>query len=92
MPLYPQRVTVWCGLWSGGVIGTYFFENEVGATVTVNGLRYREMINDLVRNWMVLIWTTFTFNKTALYVPHKQRSHWSFKFFFFGKFPDRVIS
>ena len=24
-PLYPQRVTVWCGLWSGGVIGPYFF-------------------------------------------------------------------
>ena len=47
-PLHPQRVTVWCGLWSGGVIGPYFFENEVGSTVTVNGLRYREMINDFL--------------------------------------------
>ena len=36
-PLHPQRVTVWCGLWFGGVIGPYFFENEVGSTVKVNG-------------------------------------------------------
>src|ERR1700712_2636076 len=47
-PLYPQRVTVWCGLWSSGVIGPYFFENDAGATVTVNGLRYREMINNFL--------------------------------------------
>ena len=26
-PLYPQRVTVWCGFWAGGIIGSYFFEN-----------------------------------------------------------------
>lgn len=24
-PLYPQRVTVWCGFWAGGVIGPFFF-------------------------------------------------------------------
>lgn len=47
-PLHPQRVTVWCGFWAGGVIGPYFFENEAGATVTVNGLRYRAMINDFL--------------------------------------------
>ena len=28
-PLYPQRVTVWCGFWTGGIIGPFFFENEV---------------------------------------------------------------
>ena len=39
-PLYPQRVTVWCGFWSGGVIWPYFFENEAGAAISVNGLRY----------------------------------------------------
>ena len=38
-PLYPQRVTVWCGFWAGGIIGPYFFENEVGAAVLVNRLR-----------------------------------------------------
>ena len=24
-PLYPQRVTVWCGFWAGGIIRPYFF-------------------------------------------------------------------
>ena len=44
-PLYPQRVTVWCGFWAGGIIGPYFFENEAGAAVSVNGLCYQTMIN-----------------------------------------------
>ena len=39
-PLYPQRVTVWCGFGAGGIIGLYFFENETGVAVSVNGLRY----------------------------------------------------
>lgn len=43
-PMHPQRVTVWCGLWAGGIIGPYFFENEAGQAVTVTGVRYREMI------------------------------------------------
>jgi hypothetical protein len=30
------------------VIGPYFFKNETGATVTVNGMRYRAMINDFL--------------------------------------------
>lgn len=46
--LYPQRVTVWCGIWAGGVIGPYFFENEEGATVTVNAERYRGMLTDFL--------------------------------------------
>jgi len=44
--MHPLRVTVWCGLWSGGIIGPYFFEDEGGATVTVNGDTYRTMITD----------------------------------------------
>ena len=44
-PLYPQRVTVWCGFWTEGIIGAYFFENEAGAAVSVNGMCYRTMIN-----------------------------------------------
>lgn len=45
-PMHPQRVTVWCGFWSGGIIGPFFFENEGGAAVTVNGERYRAMLTD----------------------------------------------
>ena len=46
--LYPQRVTVWCGFWARGIIGPYFFENEAGAAVSVNGLRYRTMIMEFL--------------------------------------------
>ncbi|XP_047530402.1 uncharacterized protein LOC125066384 [Vanessa atalanta] len=38
--MHPQKVTVWCGFWAGGVIGPYFFENDNGVAVTVNGRRY----------------------------------------------------
>ena len=40
----PQRVTVWCGFWAGGIIGPYFFENEAGQAANVNDTRYRDMI------------------------------------------------
>ncbi|KAH1021587.1 hypothetical protein HUJ04_011081 [Dendroctonus ponderosae] len=43
-PMHPERATAWCGLWSSGVIGPYFFENEVGQAGTVNRICYREMI------------------------------------------------
>lgn len=44
--MHPQKVTVWCGFWAGGIIGPYFFENDVGEAITVNGERYRTMITD----------------------------------------------
>ena len=44
-PTHPKRVTVWCGFWSRGIIGTFFFENDQGEAVTVNGDRYRAMSN-----------------------------------------------
>lgn len=44
--MHPQKVTVWCGFWAGGVIGPYFFENDNGVAVTVNGERYRSMITN----------------------------------------------
>ena len=47
-PLYPQRVTVWRGFWAEGIIEPYFFGNEARAAVSVNGLRYRTMINEFV--------------------------------------------
>lgn len=45
-PLHPARVTVWCALWAGGVVGPFFFENEAGEAVTVSGVRYREMLTN----------------------------------------------
>lgn len=45
-PLHPLKVTAWCAVYAGGVIGPYFFENNVGETTTVDGARYRAMIND----------------------------------------------
>lgn len=47
-PLHPLKATVWCGVHAGGVIGPYFFEDAIGNTVTVNGERYRAMINDFL--------------------------------------------
>jgi len=47
-PLHAQRATVWCRFWAGRVIGLYFFENEAGNAVTVNGVRYRNMIMEFL--------------------------------------------
>ena len=46
-PTHPKRVTVWCGFWSG-IIGQFFFENAQGEAVTVNGDRYRAMLNEFL--------------------------------------------
>ena len=40
-PTHPKRVTVCCGFWSRSIIGPFFFENEQGEVVIVNGDRYR---------------------------------------------------
>ncbi|GFY18408.1 uncharacterized protein TNCV_2396371 [Trichonephila clavipes] len=45
-PLHPENLTVWCALWAGGIIGPYFFKNDEGHYVTVNGDRYRAMITN----------------------------------------------
>ncbi|GFX15974.1 uncharacterized protein TNCV_522811 [Trichonephila clavipes] len=29
-PLLPEKLTVWCALWAGGIIGPYFFKNDEG--------------------------------------------------------------
>ncbi|GFT49842.1 hypothetical protein TNCV_3359871 [Trichonephila clavipes] len=43
---YIQKKTVWCALWASGIIGPYFFKNDEGHNVTVNGDRYRAMITN----------------------------------------------
>ncbi|GFT12007.1 integrase catalytic domain-containing protein [Trichonephila clavipes] len=45
-PLHPEKLTVWCALWAGGIIGPYFFKNDEGHNDTVNGDRYRAMITN----------------------------------------------
>ncbi|GFX74341.1 DUF4817 domain-containing protein [Trichonephila clavipes] len=45
-PLHSEKLTVWCALWAGGIIGPYFFKNDEGHNVTVNGDVYRAMITN----------------------------------------------
>ena len=47
-PTHPKQVTVWFGFFSRGIIGPFFFENEQGAVVTVNGDRYRARLNEFL--------------------------------------------
>ncbi|GFT68852.1 transposable element Tcb2 transposase [Trichonephila clavipes] len=41
-----KKLTVWSALWAAGIIGPYFFNNDEGRNVTVNGDRYRAMITN----------------------------------------------
>ncbi|GFV04188.1 uncharacterized protein TNCV_918091 [Trichonephila clavipes] len=41
-PLHPEKLTVWCALWVGGIL----LQNDEGHNVTVNGDRYRAMITN----------------------------------------------
>ena len=47
-PTHPKRVTIWCGFWSTGVIGPFFFDYQQWDAVTVNGDRYRAMLNEFL--------------------------------------------
>ncbi|GFU14933.1 uncharacterized protein TNCV_191811 [Trichonephila clavipes] len=50
-PLHPEKLTVWCALWAGGIIGPYF-KNDEGHNVTVKCDRYRAMItNFFIPEW-----------------------------------------
>lgn len=66
--MHPQRFTVWCGFWVGCAIGPFFFENAAGQAITVNGVRYRDMLTTFFRPKLKDIdMTTCGSNKT---VPH----------------------
>ena len=47
-PTHPKRVTVWYGFGSKGIIVPVFFENQQGEAVTVNGDRYRGILNEFL--------------------------------------------
>jgi hypothetical protein len=49
-PLHDKRVTVWCGICSDCIIGPFFFEGSRGEAISVNGDRYRNMINTFLRS------------------------------------------
>ena len=44
LPNQPEKVTVSCGLWDGGIIEPYFFKDSANHNATVNDERYRGMI------------------------------------------------
>ena len=45
---HPKRVTVLQRFWSRDIIGEFFCENQQVETVTVNGDRYRAMLNEFL--------------------------------------------
>ena len=45
-PTHPK--SVWCRFWFRVIIGPFFFENEQGEAVTVNGNLYRAMLNEVL--------------------------------------------
>ncbi|GFV19894.1 transposable element Tc3 transposase [Trichonephila clavipes] len=45
-PLHPEKLTICCALWAGEIIGPYFFKNDEGHNVTINGDQYRAMITN----------------------------------------------
>lgn len=44
VPLHSPRVSAWAAIWSQGIIGPFFFEDEHGATATVTSDRYVQML------------------------------------------------
>jgi hypothetical protein len=48
MPLYNPKVIVWCAVWSRGVTGPYFFEDEHRPAITVTTQHYMMMINEFI--------------------------------------------
>ena len=48
VPLYAQKVTVWCGVCADMIIGPFFSEDEAGETVTINQERYCDMVSDFL--------------------------------------------
>lgn len=46
------RVTVWCALWSSGIIGPYFSEKAIKKAGTLKGIHYHQMITTFLRHQM----------------------------------------
>ena len=63
-PLHSPKVTVWCAISSTGIVGPWFFEENV-VTVTVNSDRYVNMLEDFFFHELKY-WTKgiYGFNRT----------------------------
>lgn len=60
-PLHNAKMTVWCTISSGGIIGPYFSEDKKGQTVTIDAEWYTAMLetflwNELNRHQYNLLW------------------------------------
>ena len=78
-----NKVNVWCGFWSRGIIGLFFFENDQGEAATLSGDRYRAMLNENCRRgyWQHLVSTGRRYvphsrSYTRCFVPCFWRSHY----------------
>jgi len=47
-PLDSSEVTVWCAIYSFGIIGPYFFEDEREKTVPMTGPRYVHVMENFL--------------------------------------------
>ncbi|GFS74922.1 uncharacterized protein TNCV_1395961 [Trichonephila clavipes] len=56
--LHPEKLTVWCALWAGGIIGPYFFKNDEGHNVTVNAARGLLTTDHVILNHGQVTWMT----------------------------------
>jgi len=50
--LHSSKVNVWCRIWAKSVIGPYFIEYAAGKLLTVNGERYRHMIETFLKPYL----------------------------------------
>jgi len=68
-----ERTTDRCGLWTGDVIGLFFFEDDRGHAVIVNGERYRDnfLWKNLKRKELMMI--NCGFNRTEPPVTRPER-------------------
>jgi len=70
-PPHSQKVTVRCAMSASGIIGPYFFENEVGNAVTVNADRYVEIL----QNFFTPQLACFPVNENTLFQQDGATSH-----------------
>ncbi|KAJ4435020.1 hypothetical protein ANN_23593 [Periplaneta americana] len=69
-PLHAHKVLAWCAVSSTGIISPFFFENEAGNALTVNPVRYVEMIQNYFKQL-----ARFPVNKNTLFQQGGGTSH-----------------
>ncbi|GFV06884.1 hypothetical protein TNCV_4029731 [Trichonephila clavipes] len=76
-PLHPEKLTVWCALGAGGIIGPYFFKNDEGPqSYECNGDRVieRDLLTTVITELRAIMMSrSCGSNKTAQHVTHSSR-------------------